>query len=140
MFIGEFNCKIDNKGRVTVPSKFREQLNGTFVISRGLDSCLSVYPLEIWKEKLEKLKHIKETVKDHRVYTRFILSGASELEFDAQGRINIPQSLIAYSKIAKEVVITGNNDKIEIWSKEIWDDYINSSLENIDDIVNDLDI
>lgn len=141
MFMGEFNCKIDNKGRITLPSKFREQLeNTTFVITRGLDNCIDLYPMDRWNEKMKILEAIKTTNKNQRTYARFLLSAATELEFDSQGRINIPQSLKTYSKIEKEVVVTGSNDKIEIWSKAVWDEFILGSLENIDDIVKDIDL
>lgn len=140
MFIGEFSCKIDSKGRMTLPSKFREQLDSTFVVARGLDYCIDLYPMSIWEEKLKVLKNIKVTDKKQRTYARLILSAATEVDFDGQGRINLPQSLISYSQIKKEVIVTGFNDKIEIWSKEIWDKFIEDSLEDIDSIVNDLDI
>ncbi len=141
MFMGEFNCKIDNKGRITLPSKFREQLVGTtFVITRGLDNCIDLFPINRWNEKMKMLENIKTTDKSQRIYARFIVSAATELEFDSQGRINIPLSLKTYSKIEKDVVVAGSNDKIEIWSKDVWDAFMSESIENIDDIVKDLNL
>lgn len=141
MFMGEFNCKIDSKGRITLPSKFREQLDGTtFVITRGLDNCIDLFPINRWNEKMKMLENIKTTDKNQRIYARFIVSAATELECDSQGRINIPISLKTYSKIEKNVVVAGSNDKIEIWSKDVWDTFMLESIENIDDIVKDLNL
>lgn len=97
MFMGEFQHNIDQKGRIIIPSKFREGLGDRFVITRGLDQCLFAYPMEEWKRLEEKLKKLPLTKKDARAFTRFFFSGAVECEFDKQGRINIPQTLRKYA-------------------------------------------
>ena len=141
LFMGEYNCKIDSKGRITFPAKLREQLEGqNFVITRGLDKCIDLFPMDKWNEKMKKLENIKTTDLQQRTYVRFLLSAATELDFDAQGRINIPQSLKTYSELEKEVVVIGQNGRMEIWSKSRWDSFMSDSLENIADIAQELDL
>lgn len=139
MFMGQYNCKLDSKGRLTMPSKFREQLTKTFIITRGLDHNINLYPMEVWEEKMKSLQNLKETNTNQRKYARFILSAAVEVECDAQGRINLPKSLIDYTQIEKDAIVTGINSRIEIWSKENWDKTMESDLENMADIANELD-
>lgn len=138
MFIGEFNCKMDAKGRITFPAKFREQLTDNFVITRGLDNCINLFTLEKWGEQTKQIENMKYTNKNQRAYSRFILSAATELNFDTQGRINIPQSLIDYSKLEKEIVVTGNIDRIEIWSKDVWNKYLEENLDNIEELADEI--
>lgn len=138
MFIGEFNCKMDAKGRITFPAKFREQLTDNFVITRGLDNCINLFTLEKWGEQTKQIENMKYTNKNQRAYSRFILSAATELNFDTQGRINIPQSLIEYSKLEKEIVVTGNIDRIEIWSKDVWNKYLEENLDNIEELADEI--
>ena len=141
LFMGEYNCKIDSKGRITFPAKLREQLEGqNFVITRGLDKCIDLFPMDKWNEKMKKLENIKTTDIKQRTNVRFLLSAATELDFDAQGRINIPQSLKTYSELEKEVVVIGQNGRMEIWSKSRWDSFMSDSLENIADIAQELDL
>lgn len=141
LFMGEYNCKIDSKGRITFPAKLREQLEGqNFVITRGLDKCIDLFPMDKWNEKMKKLENIKTTDIKQRTYVRFLLSAATELDFDAQGRINIPQSLKTYSELEKEVVVIGQNGRMEIWSKSRWDSFMSDSLKNIADIAQELDL
>ena len=141
LFMGEYNCKIDSKGRITFPAKLSEQLEGqNFVITRGLDKCIDLFPMDKWNEKMKKLENIKTTDIKQRTYVRFLLSAATELDFDAQGRINIPQSLKTYSELEKEVVVIGQNGRMEIWSKSRWDSFMSDSLENIADIAQELDL
>ena len=141
LFMGEYNCKIDSKGRITFPAKLREQLEGqNFVITRGLDKCIDLFPMDKWNEKMKKLENIKTTDIKQRTYVRFLLSADTELDFDAQVRINIPQSLKTYSELEKEVVVIGQNGRMEIWSKSRWDSFMSDSLENIADIAQELDL
>ncbi|HLR73284.1 MAG TPA: division/cell wall cluster transcriptional repressor MraZ [Pseudogracilibacillus sp.] len=138
MFMGEYQHNIDIKGRMIVPAKFREELGETFVITRGLDQCLFAYPMEEWKLLEEKLKTLPLTKKDARTFTRFFFSGAIECEVDKQGRINIPQNLRTYSTIEKECVVIGVSNRVEIWSKEKWDDYVLESEESFEDLAENL--
>lgn len=138
MFMGEFQHNIDTKGRIIVPSKFREQLGESFVVTRGLDQCLFVYPMTEWKILEEKLKKLPLTKKDARAFTRFFFSGAIECEIDKQGRINIPQTLRKYAAIEKECVVIGVSNRIEIWSSEHWDSYVTDSEESFAEIAENL--
>ncbi|MEF2291635.1 MULTISPECIES: division/cell wall cluster transcriptional repressor MraZ [Virgibacillus] len=138
MFMGEFQHNIDAKGRIIVPSKFRDQLGDSFVVTRGLDQCLFVYPMEEWSILEEKLKKLPLTKKDARAFTRFFFSGAVECEIDKQGRINIPQSLRNYAGIEKECVVIGVSNRIEIWSSEQWESYVTDSEESFAEIAENL--
>ncbi|MFC5541345.1 MAG: division/cell wall cluster transcriptional repressor MraZ [Bacilli bacterium] len=138
MFMGEYQHTVDAKGRLIIPSKFREALGNSFVITRGLDNCLFGYPMNEWRKLEEKLKDLPMTKKDARAFARFFFSGATEVELDKQGRINIPSNLAAYAKLEKECVILGVSTKIEIWSKELWEEYFNQAEESFNDIAENL--
>ena len=138
MFMGEYQHTIDIKGRLIVPSKFREHLGANFVLTRGLDNCLFGYPMDEWKILEEKLKALPVTKKDARAFTRFFFSGATEVELDKQGRINIPASLRQYAKVEKDCVVIGVSGRIEIWSKPLWDDYYDQSEESFNDIAENI--
>lgn len=129
MFIGEYSHSIDSKNRLIVPSKFREILNGKFIMTKGLDGCLYIYTMDEWKRLELKLKTLPITNKDARAFTRFFFSGASEMEIDKQGRILIPQNLKEYASIEKEIISIGVSTRIEIWSKEKWNEYNDSNID-----------
>lgn len=123
MFIGEHQHSLDEKGRLIIPSKFREDLGYEFVITKGLDNCLFVYPKKEWKVLEEKLKTLPLTNKDARAFIRFFFSGASECTLDKQGRVLIPSNLREHSQLEKEAIVIGVSNRIEIWSKEKWESY-----------------
>ena len=118
MFMGEYNHTIDAKGRMIVPSKFREQLGSEFVVTKGLDGCLFVYPNEEWHNIEEKFRNVPLTTKDARKFSRFFFAGAATCEVDKQGRILLPANLRQFAGIEKEVVLIGVGKRAEIWSKE----------------------
>ena len=138
MFMGEYHHNMDEKSRIIMPSKFRYDLGETFVITRGIDSCLFVYPKETWNNITNKLNELSFTKKDVRSFQRFFLSAATICEFDKQGRINISSPLASYANLTKECVIIGVNDRIEIWSKENFDKFLNESMENVTEIAEHL--
>lgn len=138
MFMGEFQHNIDLKGRIIVPSKFREGLGDNFVVTRGLDKCLFAYPMDEWKVLEEKLKKLPLTKKDARAFTRFFFSGAVECEVDKQGRINIPQPLRNYAELDKECVVIGVSNRIEFWAEAKWDDYFQDSEDSFAEISENL--
>lgn len=123
MFMGEYQHAIDEKGRLIVPSKFREDLGVKFVITRGLDNCLFVYPMSQWKELEEKVKTLPTSHADTRSFVRMFFSGAVETELDKQGRVVIPSHLRDHARIDRDVYIIGVSTKVEIWSKEAWENY-----------------
>ena len=129
MLMGEYRHNLDEKKRLIIPSKFRDELGDKFVITRGLDGCLYVYSLNNWTNIISKLKTLPFTKKDARSFMRFFLSAASICEFDKQGRINLVNSLIEYAKIEKECVIIGVNDRLEIWAIEEYNKLLNNSNE-----------
>lgn len=129
MFIGEYSHSLDNKNRMIIPSKLREGLGTKFIMTKGLDGCLYAYPMEEWKVLEEKLKSLPLTNKDARAFVRFFFSGASEIEIDKQGRGLIPQNLLEYAGISKEIISIGVLTKIEIWSKENWEEYNNDNVD-----------
>lgn len=133
MFIGEYEHALDNKNRIIVPSKFREELGNNFILTKGLDGCLYAYPLNEWKSLEEKLKKLPLTNKNARAFVRFFFSGANEMELDKQGRALVPQSLLEYAAVKKEIVSIGVSNRVEIWSKESWEEYNNSNID-FDDI------
>ena len=138
MFMGEYHHNVDTKGRLIVPAKFRDNLGESFVLTRGLDQCLFGYPLDEWKIIEEKLKNLPLTKKDARAFTRFFFSGATECEIDKQGRINIATPLTNYAKLEKECVVLGVSNRIEIWNKEIWEEYFNESADYFADIAENM--
>jgi MraZ protein len=138
MFMGEYHHSIDNKGRMIVPSKFRDDLGETFIITRGLDQCLFGYPLHEWKLIEDKLKGLPLTKKDARAFTRFFFSGATESELDKTGRINIPAPLLQYAKLEKECVVIGVSNRIEIWSKQLWEEYFAQSEDSFAEIAENM--
>lgn len=120
-FVGEYLHSVDNKGRVALPAKFREMLGPRFMITRGLDQCLTVYPSEEWAHVLETVKGLPQNQKEARAYARYFLSGAMEVDPDKQGRIVLPQSLREYAGISKDVYVLGVGNRVEVWDKAAWD-------------------
>lgn len=139
MLTGEFNHSIDSKGRLIIPSKLRESLGERFVITKGMDGCLFLYPENEWEAFEEKLRTLPLTNKKARDFKRFFLGSAVEGEVDKQGRVLISASLRTYANLEKEVVLTGVLDKVEIWSKDAWDAHTAEVEENIEDIANDME-
>ena len=129
MFMGEYSHTIDTKGRLIIPSKFREELGETFVVTKGLDGCLCVFSDEEWKAFEIKLKSLPLTNKNARQFARFFVAGATPCELDKQGRILLPATLREFAGLEKDVVLTGMLNRIEIWSKEKWNE--NNSLDDV---------
>ena len=132
MFMGEYNHTIDAKGRLIIPSKFRETLGDEFVVTKGLDGCLFVYDNKEWSAFEEKLKSLPLTNKDARQFVRFFLAGATLAEVDKQGRILVPGPLREFAGLEKEVVLVGVASRVEIWSKARWEDA--ASYDDVEEI------
>ena len=129
-FTGEYLHSIDAKGRVIVPAKFRESLGETFMITMGLDGCLSMYSNDEWNGFVEKLRMLPETRKEARALRRHFLARAALCEVDKQGRVLIPVKLREHAGFTKDIVFVGMLSKVEIWSKERWDEV---DLNDMDD-------
>ncbi len=138
MLLGEYRHNVDVKGRVSVPSKFRDDLGQSFVVTKGLDNCLFMYSKAEWETFEEKLKQLPLTNADARTFIRFFFAGATEVEVDKQGRINIPQVLRDYAGIKKDVVIAGVATRAEIWDSESWDKYTSSEALNVSNIASQM--
>ena len=134
MFLGEYQHNIDPKGRLIIPSKFRELLGEQFVITKGLDGCLFVYPMEGWHELEDKLKSLPLTQKDARAFARIFFSGASEGELDKQGRVLLPPNLRTYAHITKETMIIGVGTRFEIWDLDTWQQYNQESDKSFEQL------
>ena len=137
MFMGEYHHSIDNKGRLTIPSKFRLDLDDSFIITRGLDGCLFLYTKPTFNNIINKYKSLNDT-KYKRQFMRIFLSGASTIEIDKMGRINIPSNLIEYATLVKDCIIIGVDDRIEIWSEQNWKEFISSNEDNLSEIADNL--
>lgn len=138
MFMGEFHHNIDEKGRIIVPAKLRNELGEKFIIARGLEKCLYIYSENEWQNIVSKLKTLPFTKKDARTFIRSFFSGATECEFDRQGRINIASPLVSYADLKKSCIIVGANDRIEIWSQPNWEQFLQESSNQIENIAENL--
>jgi MraZ protein len=127
MFYGQYSHNMDQKGRITMPAKFRDELGDRFIVSRGTNGCLYVFPMEIWKKIEDKIT--SASISTGRVPARAILPLAIDVEPDKQGRILISQELRDYAKLTKEVTVIGTGNIAEIWNADSWNEY----LESIDE-------
>ena len=138
MLLGEFHHNIDDKGRLVVPTKFREELGSEFIITRGIEKCLYVYSLEEWKKLVSKLNTLPFTKKVTRTFTRFFYSGATACVFDKSGRMSITSPLVSYAGLDKECIIIGVNDHLEIWDSKAFEEFMNDNSDIIEDITENL--
>lgn len=134
MFLGEYNHTIDTKGRLIVPAKFRELLGNVFIITKGLDGCLYLYPNKEWEEFEKKMSELPIGKSDIRKMVRFFLSSATQVELDKQGRILVPQPHRTFAELDKDVLFAGVGKKIEIWSKEKWQECATFDSDDMSDV------
>ncbi len=137
MFRGRYCHNIDSKGRVSVPARFREILVSSYeeaLVITNFDRCLVAFPLPEWASIEERTKELSMLQKDVRAFIRYFYSGATECRIDRQGRILIPPSLREFAHIDKEVMLIGAANRIELWSKEVWENFISQSEENFEEI------
>jgi len=138
MFIGQYNNNMDAKKRLTFPAKFRSLIEGQLYISIGLEKCVAVYTPEQWQELLDKLESMPGTKKAVREYRRVLLGNAAQVEFDANGRISIPQNLCNHASLTKSCVIVGVGSQIEIWDEQKWTEYNSVTEANFEEIAEQL--
>lgn len=138
LFIGEHQHSLDDKNRLIMPAKFREGLGEKFVITRGLDACLFAYTETEWQQLASQLQSMPFTKADSRTFNRMFFSGASECEFDKQGRIVIPSNLKEHAKLEKDCVIIGVSNRVEIWSKAEWEKYTDGAESSYEEIAEKL--
>ena len=138
MFIGQYRHNLDAKNRIIVPARFRDGLGEEFVVTKGLDGCLSIFTADKWTEMIGRLERIPATKREARQYLRSLTSKAVECSLDNQGRIQLPQFLIATANIKKSCVIVGVADHVEIWPEETWDSYDEEASESFETVAESL--
>jgi len=138
MFLGDYQHTLDAKGRVSLPAKFRAAVTGKVVIAKGLDSCLYVYPADVYRAFVEDLTQRADFDPRVRKVRRFFTTGAVEQDLDSAGRIALPLNLREYAGLSKDVAVTGNGNRMEIWSAESWNEYTGEADENIGDLTKEL--
>ena len=138
MCMGQYLHNLDEKGRIIIPTKIREQLTPTVVVTIGFDKCIALYSMEGWEKFQNSLLTLPANSQDARKHIRLIVGSASTLEFDKQGRINLPSNLIAHAGASKECVVVGVLDHVEIWSKEMWDKYQDSAIDEMEGVAEKL--
>lgn len=121
MFLGEHRHVIDDKGRLTIPAKFRGELATGLVVTKGLDHCLTVYTLDAWRALKERIASLPMTDRNVRDFRRHLYAGAVDAVPDGQGRINIPQHLRDYADLGDQVIVVGCDTYLEIWAPEHWE-------------------
>ena len=120
MFLGEFVHNLDEKGRLIIPAKFRSHLTDGLVVTRGIDRCLAIYPIDEWEQLAEQVSALPMTDRRARAFRRLVFAQASDVIPDKQGRVIIPSNLLEYARIEDEAVVTGLNTYIEVWSQDSW--------------------
>lgn len=138
MFMGQYSHTIDEKNRLIIPSKFRMKLGETFVITKGLEKCLFVYPLDEWKKLTNNLNKLSFTKKNARIFSRLFISSATECELDKQGRVVICKNHKEYASLNKEVLILGVNERMEIWDKNSYEEFVSNYQDEFEDLAEDL--
>lgn len=134
MFMGQFDHSLDEKGRLTIPSKFRDGLGPQFVVSKGLDGCLYAYPMSEWEKIGEKLNSLPNNLKEVRKFKRFFMASATTVDCDKQGRVLLSQSLREYAGLLKDATLVGMNDRIEIWDAKKFSDDLAVDDDEMDSI------
>lgn len=134
MLIGEYKHTLDEKKRISVPSKFRKILGKKVVITNGLDSCLFIYPIKEWEQIASKLGGLSWGTSDQRKFNRFMLSSATEISIDSVGRILIPEHLKEMAKIKTKVVFAGVYSRIEVWDEQTWNKHKTEVVKDADQV------
>lgn len=138
MFIGEYQHSLDEKGRMSVPAKFRDELAKGLILTRGLDGCLWLYTETEWEKIAEQTSQLPITQKKARSFGRFLLSGAMDLKLDKIGRVIVPKYLADYAGIKNKVVVIGMRDRLEIWAEDKWNDFRVEMENNSDEVAENL--
>ena len=134
LFMGEFQHSLDDKARLTLPAKFRDGLGESFVITRGLDRCLFIYPRKDWEVLSEKLRALPLTRSDARQFLRLFFSGAADCDLDRQGRTVVPANLREYAGISQECSVIGVGNRVEVWDVGAWKAYSDRAAESFGDV------
>ena len=142
LYIGEFDCKLDAKGRVVIPAGLKKQLPkdalGKMVLNRGFEKCLTFYTRKEWDKELDGLGHLNHFNKKHRMFIRQFSNGATEITVDKASRILIPKKLVEYAEIESEAVFYAYGNRIEIWSKALYDQMMQIDADEFSDLAEDV--
>ena len=138
MLMGEYHHNLDDKNRLIIPSKFRNEIGNKFIVTRGLEKCLFAYSVDEWNKIIEKLNTLPFTSKGARTFMRMFLSGATECELDNNGRVQITGPLMNYASLNKECVVIGVGDRLEIWDQDMFNNFFNDNIENFSDVAENL--
>jgi MraZ protein len=138
MFIGEYSHSLDEKGRMSVPAKFRDELAKGLILTRGLDGCLWLYTETEWEKIADQTSQLPITQKKARSFGRFLLSGAMDLKMDKIGRVIVPKYLADYAGIKNKVVVIGMRDRLEIWAEDKWNNFRVEMENNSDEVAENL--
>lgn len=138
MFLGEFQHTLDGKGRLILPSKFRDALADGLVITKGMEGCLFIFPKSEWPQLEDKVRSLPLTKKDARKFSRFFFAGATEEALSKQGRVLIPENLRKYAGLGKDIVVIGVSNRLEIWDKERWAAYSKEAGESYENVAEEL--
>lgn len=126
--IGEFECRLDDKSRIILPAALKKQIsqeaNDKFVINRGFEGCLVLYPQNVWDETMAKMSNLNLFIQDHRQFMRRFNNGATPLSLDSQNRLLLPKPLLDYASIDKEIILFAYSDRIEVWNKKTYLDLV----------------
>ena len=137
-FSGEYECKIDAKGRIVLPAKIKAKLpelhTNELVVKRGFEPCLVVYPMLEWKKVFSKVSGLSEFNKEYRAFQRSFLRGATEVDMDGNGRVLLPKTMTRFAKIEKEVIVVGTGNRIEVWDPESYDEYLIKDEEEFSEL------
>lgn len=135
---GEFECKIDSKGRFVLPSGLKKQLpegeQKDFVINRGLDECLVLYPLSVWERELQRIHSRNQYIEKNRAFARKFMNGATPLELDGSSRVLVPKRLMGHASLQKEIVLVASFDRIEVWGKEAYEKWLESDKWDMEEL------
>lgn len=132
--IGEFECRLDEKSRIILPAALKKQISpeaqDKFVINRGFEGCLVLYPQNVWKETTDNINKLNLFVRDNRRFVRFFYNGATEISLDSQSRLLLPKSLLGFAAIEKEVILFAYADRIEVWNKTTYQQLLSKEPED----------
>lgn len=138
VFLGEYRHNLDDKGRITIPSKFRDSFKDGLVVTKGFENCLFIFTKNDWLDFARQIQQLRTLKKDARTLSRFIFGGASEDQADKQGRVIVPSNLREWGNIKKEVVIIGVSNRLEVWSEENWNKVENEAAASYSQIAEEL--
>ncbi|MFH0840589.1 MAG: division/cell wall cluster transcriptional repressor MraZ [bacterium] len=139
MFIGEYNHKLDDKGRIAIPNKFRALLKSGCIATKGLDNCLFLYTRKEWEKLAERLARLPFNKANERAVARLLLAGAMDLDFDKQGRVTLPEYLRQFAGLKKQVIVAGLYNRLEIWDETAWKKYKTTTEKESNAIAEALD-